>query len=58
MKDDNKIAFATEIEAREELERIVNTNYNPCVARNKKPCRSYQNSKNLLWYLTSKPLIY
>jgi len=50
-----KRAFASEEEARTELQRIIETNYNPCVARNKKPCRCYK--QDGLWYLTSKPKI-
>lgn len=48
-----KRAFNSEKEVREELERIINTNYNTCKAV--KPCRYYQ--ENGLWYLTSKKKI-
>lgn len=51
-----KIPYVTYELAMEELLRIVNTNYNPCVKRNRKPCRVYQDIDGL-WYLTSKPKI-
>ncbi len=52
----NKIAFDTYEQAFEELERIVNTRYNPCKKKNTKPCRVYfENGK---YFLTSKPKIY
>lgn len=47
-----KIAFETYGQAREELERIVNTNYNCCKKENIKPSRIY--SENNKFYLTSK----
>ena len=49
----DKISFNSEEEAREELFRIINTNYNTCKAV--KPCRIYQ--ENGLWYLTSQKKI-
>lgn len=48
-----KVGFLTEEEAREELFRIINTNYNACKAV--KPCRYY--FKDGLWYLTSQKKI-
>lgn len=36
-----KIPFNTEAEARLELERIIETKYNPCPKRFKKPSRYY-----------------
>lgn len=53
----NKISYPDRESAVAELERIINTNYNPCPIRNKKPCRVFQD-KDGLWYLTSQPLIY
>jgi hypothetical protein len=51
-----KRPFDTYEEAFEELERIVNTKYNPCKKENIKPCRVYlENGK---YFLTSKPKIY
>ena len=47
-----KIAFETYEQAREELERIVNTNYNCCKKENRKPNRIYY--ENNKFYLTSK----
>ena len=47
-----KIAFDTYEQAREELERIVNTNYNCCKKENKKPSRIYSFENK--FYLTSK----
>lgn len=49
----NKRAFNSEKEVREELERIINTNYNTCKAV--KPCRYYE--ENGLRYLTSQKKI-
>lgn len=53
-----KVGFLTENEAREELFRIINTNYNCVPARNKKPSRYYYSEEKELWYLTSQPKIY
>ena len=51
-----KIAFETYGQAREELERIVNTNHKPWkTINNKKPIRWYEEKG--LFYLTSQPLI-
>lgn len=47
-----KIAFDTYEQAREELERIVNTNYNCCKKENTKPSRIYSFENK--FYLTSK----
>ncbi len=50
-----KIAFDTYEEAFEELQRIINTNFNVCKKKNIKPSRAYlENGK---YYLTSKPII-
>ncbi len=54
--DKDKRAFESEEDARAELFRIINTNYNPCKQR--KPCRFYRNKETGLWYLTSKIKIY
>jgi len=54
-KDENKIGFATYELAREELERIINTNYNVC--KKKKPTRVYFSQITKLWHLTSSPTI-
>ena len=51
-----KIAFDTYEEAFQELQRIVNTNYNCLKKENIKPCRVYEFSGK--YYLTSKPKIY
>lgn len=51
-----KIAFDTYEEAFQELQRIVNTNYNCCKKESIKPCRVYEFSGK--YYLTSKPKIY
>lgn len=48
-----KICFDTEEEARQELVRIIETNYNPIPSRNKKPSRYYL-CKCEKWHLTSK----
>ena len=50
-----KIAFDTYEEAFQELQRIVNTNYNCCKKENVKPVQVYQ--ENGKYYLTSKPII-
>lgn len=52
----NKIAFDTELEAREEIERILNTTFKPWKKEDKKPCRTYLD-KDGKWYLTSSPKI-
>ena len=50
-----KIAFNTYEEAFEELQRIINTNFNVCKKKNIKPSRVYlENGK---YYLTSKHII-
>ena len=50
-----KIAFDTYEEAFQELQRIVNTNYNCCPNAPTTPSRAYlENGK---YYLTSKPII-
>lgn len=51
-----KVAFSSAEEANEELKRIIETNYNPCVERNKKPCRFYL-CQCKAYHLTSKPKI-
>lgn len=53
-KDENKRGFETEELAREELIRIIETNYNPCPKRNTKPTRCYYSEHTKLWHLTSK----
>jgi hypothetical protein len=55
--DLDKIGFLTQQEAGDELMRIIETNYNPCPIRNKKPCRIYFSPKLEKWFLTSKPKI-
>ena len=50
-----KIAFDTYEEAFQELQRIVNTNYNCLKKENIKPVRVYE--ENGKYYLTSKPII-
>ena len=51
----NKIAFNSEIEVREELERILTTQNKPWLKSQTKPCRWYFESGK--YYLTSQPLI-
>jgi hypothetical protein len=51
-----KVKFSCREDAEVELRRIIETDYNPCPSRNKKPVRSYEYKGE--WYLTSKPLIY
>jgi hypothetical protein len=51
--DSEKIGFNSYEEAREELERIINTNYNVC--KMKKPSRVYFSDITKLWHLTSSP---
>ncbi len=53
MKNENKIAFDTEEEAREELERIINTTYKAWRSKDIKPCRYYKETDGK-YYLTSK----
>ena len=50
-----KIAFDTYEEAFQELQRIVNTNYNCLKKENVKPVRAYE--ENGKYYLPSKPII-
>ena len=52
MEDCTKRPFDTEEDARKELQRIIETPYNPVPSRNKKPSRFYlcECSK---WHLTS-----
>ena len=50
-----KIAFDTENEAKEELERILTTQHKPWLKSQIKPCRYYL--LNGKYYLTSKPLL-
>ena len=57
MNDTEKIGFDSEELAREELFRIVNTNYNPCPKRNVKPTRCYYSEITKKWHLTSNPTI-
>lgn len=52
----DKIAFDTYEEAFEELQRIINTNYNCCKKENTKPVRVYEDGGK--YYLTSKPKVY
>jgi hypothetical protein len=52
-----KIAFSNQEEAMSELRRIIDTNYQPWKKRHTKPNRVYQDPKNKMWYLTSKPNI-
>jgi hypothetical protein len=54
-KDENKRGFETEALAREELIRIIETNYNVC--KTVKPSRVYLSPITGLYYLTSKPTI-
>jgi hypothetical protein len=54
-KDEEKRGFLTEQEARDELIRIVNTNYN--LYKNKKPSRTYYSEITKLWHLSSKSTI-
>ena len=50
-----KKAFNTENEAREELVRILNTQWKPWLKSQMKPCRWYFESGK--YFLTSQPLI-
>lgn len=52
----NKIAFSTEEEAREELERILGTQRKPWKKEDKKPCRFYEEGGK--YYLTSSIKLY
>jgi hypothetical protein len=54
-KDEEKVGFTTEQEARDELIRIVSTNYNTCKSR--KPSRVYLSPITGLYHLTSSPNI-
>ncbi len=51
-RDEEKIGFETYELAREELERIINTNYNVCKKR--KPTRIYYSEITKMYHLTSK----
>lgn len=53
--DEEKIGFTTEQEARDELIRIVDTNYNTC--KTKKPSRIYLSPITGLWHLSSSPTV-
>lgn len=53
--DEEKISFATEKEARDELFRIVNTNYNSITK--KKPSRAYYSEITKQWHLSSSPTV-
>lgn len=55
--DSEKRGFESFEEASEELRRIIETNYNPCPARNRKPVRAYFSKITNLYHLTSKPII-
>ena len=50
-KDEEKRGFDSYEEARQELERIVNTNYNVC--KTKKPNRIYLSEITKKYHLTS-----
>lgn len=54
-KDEEKRGFATEQEARDELIRIVNTNYNTITK--KKPSRIYFSEITKQWHLSSSPTV-
>ncbi len=54
-RDEEKRGFNTYEEARQELERIINTNYNTITK--KKPSRVYLSPITGLWYLSSKPTV-
>lgn len=55
--DTEKRGFESKELAEEEMRRIIETNYNPCPKRNKKPTRSYYSEITKLWHLTSAPNI-
>lgn len=55
--DTEKRGFENKELAEEELRRIIETTYNPCPKRNKKPTRIYYSEITKLWHLTSKPSI-
>jgi len=55
--DSEKRGFETFEEASEELRRIIETNYNPCPARNRKPSRIYYSEITGKYHLTSKASI-
>lgn len=57
MKECTKVSFATEEEARTELRRIIETDYNPCPKRNTKPSRSYKCQWCGNYHLTSQSTI-
>lgn len=54
-KDEEKIGYSSYEEARQELERIINTNYNTITK--KKPSRAYLSPITGLWHLSSKPTV-
>lgn len=54
-KDEEKVGYSTEQEARDELFRIVNTNFNTC--KIKKPSRLYYSEITKLWHLSSRPTV-
>jgi hypothetical protein len=49
-----KKSYKTEVEAKEELERIINTTFKPWKKNHKKPSRIYLDPRDGLYYLTSK----
>lgn len=51
-----KISFQNYEEAFRELERIIDTKFNVC--KSVKPNRVYEDPRDGLFYLTSKPKIY
>lgn len=55
--DTEKIGFESFELASAELKRIVESNYNPCPKRNRKPNRAYYSEITGLYHLTSKPII-
>jgi hypothetical protein len=55
MDDKEKRGFSTYEEAKDELTRIINTNYN--TIKKKKPSRVYFSDITKLWHLSSKPTI-
>lgn len=55
MSDLDKKGFESQELA--EIRRIIETNYNVCPLRNKKPSRVYYSEFTGLWHLTSSPTI-